>query len=238
LQLLAGMWTFVRHNTFAAVALGFYGAFWISYWALNTFYLSRIPAAEQNSALGLFLIFWAVFSFYIWTVSFRVNFGVMLVFLTLWPAYLLLGLGTVNASSGLTHIGGAFGVATALLAWCVSFAETLHNTIGKAVAPLVPFGSKVVDEPPRSVRQYQPVAGKPAAHNRSFVAGASMGLGRALMERARPLTVRYPLIVVAGVAIGAQSAAVRASDVRGVNTTFMTSTLTVRLPCRSRLSQR
>jgi uncharacterized protein len=60
LQLLAGMWTFVRHNTFAAVALGFYGAFWISYWALNTFYLSRIPAAEQNSALGLFLIFWTV----------------------------------------------------------------------------------------------------------------------------------------------------------------------------------
>lgn len=36
LQLLAGMWAFVRHNTFAAVALGSYGAFWISYWALNT----------------------------------------------------------------------------------------------------------------------------------------------------------------------------------------------------------
>ncbi len=33
LQLLAGMWAFVRHNTFAAVALGSYGAFWISYWA-------------------------------------------------------------------------------------------------------------------------------------------------------------------------------------------------------------
>jgi GPR1/FUN34/yaaH family len=60
----------------------------------------------------------------------------------LWPAYLLLGLGTVNASAGLTHIGGAFGIATALLAWYVSSAETLHNAIGKAIAPLVPFGSK------------------------------------------------------------------------------------------------
>jgi len=77
LQLLAGMWAFVRHNTFAAVALGSYGAFWISYWALNTFYLSKIPAAEQNSALGLFLISWAVFSFYMWMVSLRVNLGVM-----------------------------------------------------------------------------------------------------------------------------------------------------------------
>ena len=44
LQLVAGMWAFVRHNTFAAVALGSYGAFWISYWALNTFYLKLIPA--------------------------------------------------------------------------------------------------------------------------------------------------------------------------------------------------
>jgi uncharacterized membrane protein YoaK (UPF0700 family) len=37
--------------------------------------------------------------------------------------------------------------------------------------------------------------------------------------------VRYLLIAVSGVAMGAQSAAVRASDVRGVNTTYITSTL-------------
>jgi uncharacterized membrane protein YoaK (UPF0700 family) len=37
--------------------------------------------------------------------------------------------------------------------------------------------------------------------------------------------LRYALIALAGVAMGSQSAAVRASDVRGVNTTYMTSTL-------------
>jgi uncharacterized membrane protein YoaK (UPF0700 family) len=37
--------------------------------------------------------------------------------------------------------------------------------------------------------------------------------------------IRYPLIAIGGVAMGSQSAAVRASDVRGVNTTYMTSTL-------------
>lgn len=36
---------------------------------------------------------------------------------------------------------------------------------------------------------------------------------------------RYVLIALAGAAMGLQSAAVRASDVRGVNTTYMTSTL-------------
>src|SRR5690242_7490327 len=34
-QLLAGMWAFVKNDTFAAVALSSYGGFWISFWALN-----------------------------------------------------------------------------------------------------------------------------------------------------------------------------------------------------------
>lgn len=38
-------------------------------------------------------------------------------------------------------------------------------------------------------------------------------------------TIGDLLIVLAGIAMGAQSAAVRASDVRGVNTTYMTGTL-------------
>jgi uncharacterized membrane protein YoaK (UPF0700 family) len=38
-------------------------------------------------------------------------------------------------------------------------------------------------------------------------------------------SIRFVLVVISGVAMGAQSAAVRASDVRGVNTTYMTSTL-------------
>jgi uncharacterized membrane protein YoaK (UPF0700 family) len=37
--------------------------------------------------------------------------------------------------------------------------------------------------------------------------------------------IRYVLIAVAGSVMGLQSAAVRASDIRGVNTTYMTSTL-------------
>jgi uncharacterized protein len=156
LQLLAGMWAFVRNNTFAAVALGSYGAFWISFWALNAFYMSRVPTSEQNDALGLFLISWAIFSFYMWIVSFRINLGVMLVFLTLWPAYLLIGIGTAGASDTVVHIGGIFGIATAVLAWYVSFADTLHATVGRRLLPLVPFGDREVDTVPDEPRAYRP----------------------------------------------------------------------------------
>jgi succinate-acetate transporter protein len=156
LQLLAGMWAFVRNNTFAAVALGSYGAFWISFWALNAFYMDRIPTKEQNAALGLFLISWGIFSFYMWIVSFRVNLAVMLVFLTLWPAYVLIGIGTANDADTLVHIGGVFGIATALLAWYVSFADTLHATIGRRLLPLVPLGGREVDTAPAEARAYRP----------------------------------------------------------------------------------
>jgi uncharacterized protein len=156
LQLLAGMWAFVRNNTFAAVALGSYGAFWISFWALNAFYMDRVPTNEQNAALGLFLISWGIFSFYMWIVSFRVNLGVMLVFLTLWPAYVLIGIGTASDASTVVHIGGIFGIATAVLAWYVSFADTLHATIGRRLLPLVPFGEREVDTEPAEARAYPP----------------------------------------------------------------------------------
>ena len=156
LQLLAGMWAFVRNNTFAAVALGSYGAFWLSFWALNAFYMKSIPANEQNAALALFLISWGIFTFYMWIVSFRVNMAVMLVFLTLWPAYLLIGIGTGSGSDTVVHIGGIFGIATALLAWYVSFADTLHATFGRRLLPLVPVGDREVDTEPAEARAYRP----------------------------------------------------------------------------------
>lgn len=81
-----------------------------------------------------------VFSFYMWIVSFRTSIAVMLVFATLWPAYILLGIGQADASTTVYHRGGAFGIATALIAWYVSFAITLNRTVGKEVAPLIPLG--------------------------------------------------------------------------------------------------
>ena len=82
-QLLAGMWAFVKNDTFAAVALSSYGGFWLSFWALNQFFLPQIPADHRAGALALYLFCWAVFSFYMWIVSFRVNLAVMAVFLTI-----------------------------------------------------------------------------------------------------------------------------------------------------------
>ena len=47
-QLLAGMWEFRTGNTFGAVAFSSYGAFWLSFWALNVFYAKGIPPATPE----------------------------------------------------------------------------------------------------------------------------------------------------------------------------------------------
>jgi succinate-acetate transporter protein len=135
-QLLAGMWAFVKNDTFAAVALSSYGGFWISFWALNQFFLTKIPADQQAGAVALFLFCWAVFSFYMWVISFKVSLAVMAVFATLWPAYVLLGLGKALDSTLLFHLGGAFGIATAACAWYASFAITANKTTKRDWIPV------------------------------------------------------------------------------------------------------
>jgi succinate-acetate transporter protein len=59
-----------------------------------------------------------------------------MVFLTLWPTYVLLGLGKALDSNLLFHIGGAFGIATAACAWYASFAITANRTTQRDWLPL------------------------------------------------------------------------------------------------------
>jgi uncharacterized protein len=135
-QLLAGMWAFIKNDTFAAVALSSYGGFWISFYLLETQFLDQIPADHRAGALALYLFSWAVFTFYMWIASFRVNVAVQAVFLTLWPTYVLLGLGEALGSDLLHTLGGAFGIATALAAWYVSAAVVLNRTYDHELLPL------------------------------------------------------------------------------------------------------
>lgn len=135
-QLLAGMWAFVKNDTFAAVALSSYGGFWISFYLLENTFLKQIPSADQNGALALYLFSWGVFSLYMWIASFRVSVAIMAVFAALWPAYGLLGLGKALDSDLLFHLGGIFGIATAAAAWYASAAIVMNKTFVRDILPI------------------------------------------------------------------------------------------------------
>jgi succinate-acetate transporter protein len=139
-QLLAGMWEFRTGNTFGAVAFTSFGAFWLSYWALVTFFIGDIPAEHLPAALGLYLISWGIFTSYMFIASLRTTAAIALVFVLLAATFLLLGIGNANESEGLVEVGGWCGLVTAVAAWYASFAAVTNSTFGRTVLPVMPLG--------------------------------------------------------------------------------------------------
>jgi succinate-acetate transporter protein len=135
-QLLAGMWEFKNNNAFGATAFTSYGAFWLSFWALQQFFAKDIPAAQLGDAVGLYLIGWGIFTAYMWIASFRVSVAVNLVFLLLATTFFVLGIGESAANENVIKAGGYIGLATAAVAWYASFAVVTNKTFGRTVIPV------------------------------------------------------------------------------------------------------
>src|SRR5262245_7443667 len=138
-QLLAGMWEFRTGNTFGAVAFTSYGAFWLSFWAFEQFYATKVPAADVGHAVGLYLIAWGIFTAYMFIASLRTTAAVALVFLLLTVTFVVLGIGDAGAHTGITKLGGWIGLATAVVAWYASFAVVTNSTFGRVVLPVRPL---------------------------------------------------------------------------------------------------
>jgi uncharacterized protein len=138
-QLFAGMWEFVRKNTFGALAFSSYGAFWIAYYVFGKFVAGGIPAADVPQAVGVFLLGWTIFTFYMIVPSLRVSAAVAAVFILLTITFVLLTIGAFRSNLTVTQWGGYFGIATAAVAWYASFAGVVNETFKKALIPTIPL---------------------------------------------------------------------------------------------------
>ena len=138
-QLLAGMWEFRTGNTFGAVAFCSYGAFWISFWALNVFYAKSI-GGNVGHAIGVYLWAWAIFTAYMTVAALRVSAAVLVVFVLLTVTFVLLAIGATGPHIAVTHWGGYLGLATAAAAWYASFAIVTNSTFKRTVLPVMPLG--------------------------------------------------------------------------------------------------
>jgi succinate-acetate transporter protein len=137
-QLLAGMWEFRTGNTFGAVAFSSFGAFWLSFWALNVFYAKDI-GGNAGHAVGLYLWAWAIFTTYMFVASLRTTAAVALVFFLLAITFVLLAIGADGGNKTVTHWGGYVGLATAAAAWYASFAAVVNSTFRRVVFPVIPL---------------------------------------------------------------------------------------------------
>ncbi len=140
-QLLAGLWEFRTGNTFGAVAFCSFGAFWISFWALNAFYAKDI-GGNVGHAIGVYLWAWAIFTAYMTVAALRVSGAVLLVFVLLTITFVLLAIGAVGPHATVTHWGGYVGLATAAAAWYASFAAVVNSTFRRTILPVFPLAPR------------------------------------------------------------------------------------------------
>jgi succinate-acetate transporter protein len=119
-QFGAGMWEFKRNSVFGATAFTSYGAFWISFALLVTFYVGKLPAETVPAAIGTFLLAWGIFSVYMTFGAAKVSAPLLVTFVLVDITFFLLAAGAYLSLPALSHMGGYFGIATAIAAWYTS----------------------------------------------------------------------------------------------------------------------
>jgi succinate-acetate transporter protein len=150
-QLLAGMWEFVKGNTFGAVAFSSFGAFWLSFWYLLNHVLgvelaNKATAPDILHGVGLYLLVWSIFTAYMTVAALRTSTAVLTVFVLLTLTFIALTIGFFGESVAdfeknsniWIHIGGWPGLATALAAWYASMAAVTNATHKRVVFPVGP----------------------------------------------------------------------------------------------------
>jgi succinate-acetate transporter protein len=133
-QLLAGMWEFVRNNTFGAYAFSTYGAFWLALYAL----VNWQKAFGANGSTGIFLLGFTIVTAILTIASFKTSRIVSIVFVLLTITFIALTAGNwgmVGAHSGMVKLGGWLGLATAAAAWYGAAAGVINSTYGRKVLP-------------------------------------------------------------------------------------------------------
>jgi hypothetical protein len=136
-QIIAGIMEYKVANTFGATAFTAYGAFWWWFALLLLFNGNHvIDISAGGPTVGITLLLWGLFTFGLWIGTFRLPKLLFLIFLTLWIAFLLLGLGAALPMPMLHTLGGYDGLICGLLAMYGSFAITTNATFGRAVIPV------------------------------------------------------------------------------------------------------
>lgn len=146
-QFLAGLFEFVAGNTFGFTALTSYGAFWLSWAAINieAFGIGAAYAGtdQKSSAVSFFLLGWTLFTFMLLLNTMKSTWAFFLLFLFLFMTFVLLTAGDFTGRVGVTRAGGVFGLITAIIAWYNAFAGTATKLNSYITVKTFPMPSSI-----------------------------------------------------------------------------------------------
>ena len=146
-QFLAGVWELAVGNTFGGTALTSYGAFWLSFAAINVENFGIAAAygddvTQFHNAVGFYLIAWGIFTFMLWLCTIKSTLAFTSLFFLLFLTFILLGAGDLTGKLGVTRAGGVMGVITAFVGFYNAFAGVATKQNSYFVANPIPLARK------------------------------------------------------------------------------------------------
>jgi succinate-acetate transporter protein len=137
-QVFAGLWEFVKGNTFGSTAFCSYGAFWMAFWYLVVHVDLSEAGSQATTGVGFFLLGWTIFTVYMTIGAWRTTSALFGVFVLLSLTFLALTLGHLGGGAGLNVVGGWLGLLTAAGAWYCAAAAVINATWGRVVLQVGP----------------------------------------------------------------------------------------------------
>lgn len=134
-QVIAGILSFKKGNTFAGTAFTSYGFFWISLvliWLLGPKY----NLSPDRIAMGFYLLLWGIFTLFMAIATLKHSHASKVVFFSLALLFFLLAIGDFAGSEIIIKIAGYVGIFTGAAAVYESMAQIINEEFGKDILPL------------------------------------------------------------------------------------------------------
>ncbi|KAI5950882.1 mug86 [Candida jiufengensis] len=145
LQILASIWDFFRGNTFSYVAFGSYGAFFLSFGAIQIesfgivkAYMTEDPTQLEN-AIGIYLIGWALVSFMLLMCTLKSVVSLVAMFFFIFMTFLLQGIGYLIAMPVVIKAGAGVGIAVSVCGLYNAYAGMANKTNSYFSSYLIPL---------------------------------------------------------------------------------------------------
>lgn len=135
-QIIAGIMEYRNNNMFGMTAFTSYGLFWLSLVALIILPEIGWSPLVSNAGMASYLFMWGVFTALLTVSASRLNYAILVVFVTLTILFFLLTLGVYIP---LIHtIAGYEGILCGFTAIYTAFAEVTNDIYGRTIIPLWP----------------------------------------------------------------------------------------------------
>lgn len=135
-QIIVGILEGKKGNTFGLMAFTSYGIFWVSFVALNILPGMGAMPAPSGSSINAFLIVWCAFTIVLFVATLKLPKFLQVLFGALVVLFVLLIVGSITGSAGITTMAGYEGIVVGLISFYGAAAFLLNEVYNRTVLPV------------------------------------------------------------------------------------------------------